>query len=123
MAYSSLKNNLSKQSYSNLKKIDLNRSDNKADISFDIELKGKLVIVYDKIKNSKGLEKQELIIEIDLDTEYPHKIICQIVNREFKILDTLKAGDDLIIRCNITGVESKGKYYNTLKVIEILKQK
>lgn len=121
MAYSRLKNNLSKQSYSSLKKISLNRTGKKSDISFDLELKGILVAIFDKIKNSKGLTKQELVIEIDLDTEYPQKIICQIVNRDFKILESIKIGDSLIVRCNITGVESKGKYYNTLKVREILK--
>lgn len=122
MAYSRLKNSLSKQSYSSLKKISLNRTGVRSNISFDLELKGKLLFLLDKIKNSKGLSKQELVIEIDLDTEYPQKIICQIVNREFKILESINIGDGLIVRCNITGVESKGKYYNTLKVREILKQ-
>lgn len=119
--YSSLKNSLSKQSYSNLKKINLNRT-GKKEIPYDLELNGILFEIFDKIKNSKGLEKQELIIEIDLDTKYPQKIICQIVNRRFDILDSIKKGDGIIVRCNITGVESKGKYYNTLKVIEILKK-
>lgn len=122
MAYSRLKNSLSKQSYSSLKKISLNRTGVRSSISFDLELKGKLVVLLDKIKNSKGLTKQELVIDIDLDTKYPQKIICQIVNREFKILENVKIGDSLIVRCNITGVESNGKYYNTLKVREILKQ-
>jgi hypothetical protein len=122
MAYSRLKNTLSKQSYSSLKKISLNRTGVRSSISFDLELKGKLVVLLDKIKNSKGLTKQELVIDIDLDTKYPQKIICQIVNREFKVLENIKIGDSLIVRCNITGVESKGKYYNTLKVREILKQ-
>jgi len=122
MAYSRLKNSLSKQSYSSLKKISLNRTGVRSSISFDLELKGKLLFLLDKIKNSKGLSKQELVIEIDLDTEYPQKIICQIVNREFKILESINIGDGLIVRCNITGVESKGKYYNTLKVREILKK-
>ncbi len=122
MAYSRLKNSLSKQSYSSLKKISLNRTGVRGSISFDLELKGTLFVLLDKIKNSKGLVKQELVIEIDLDTEYPQKIICQIVNREFKVLESIKVGDGLIVRCNITGVESKGKYYNTLKVREILKQ-
>lgn len=122
MAYSRLKNSISKQSYSSLKKISLNRTGEKGSISFDIELKGVLVTMFDKIKNSKGLTKQELVIDIDLDTKYPQKIICQIVNREFKVLESIKVGDGLIVRCNITGVESKGKYYNTLKVREILKQ-
>jgi len=122
MAYSRLKNSLSKQSYSSLKKISLNRTGVRSSISFDLELKGKLIVLLDKIKNSKGLTKQELVIDIDLDTKYPQKIICQIVNREFKILENVKIGDSLIVRCNITGVESNGKYYNTLKVREILKQ-
>lgn len=120
--YSSLKNSLSKQSYSYLKKINLNRTGKKESISYDLELNGKFVKIFDKIKNSKGLEKQELIVEIDLDTDYPHKIICQIINRKFSILDSIKKGDAIIVRCSISGVESKGKYYNTLKVREILKK-
>lgn len=122
MAYSSIKNSLSKQSYSSVKKIDLNRTEKLGVVAFDLELKGVLVVVLDKIKNSKGLIKQELVIEIDLDTKYPQKIICQIINREFKVLESISVGDGLVVRCNITGVESKGKYYNTLKVREIIKQ-
>lgn len=85
----------------------------------NVELKGVVKLLLDKVQINDNLEKREIVVTIEEDTQYPQDIIVQAINTKIDLLNGFKAGDLVIVKCNLKGRESKGKYYNQLNLWEI----
>ncbi len=87
-----------------------------------VELKGKIKVIYDVEVFSEALSKREIVITIDNDKQYPQDITCQALNKKLPIIDKIQVGDNAIVKCDIRGKETKGKYYNQLVIWDIIKK-
>jgi len=84
-----------------------------------MELQGKIEVIQTEEINGT-FKKRSLILQTELDSQYP-----QLVNIEFQqdktaLLDSLTIGDDVKVSINIAGrkwtnPEGKELYFNTIK--------
>jgi hypothetical protein len=94
-----------------------------------IELTGTLKVIFAKetVSDNK-LDKQNIVVTIDENTDYPQDIIVQAVNKKIETLTSanVKIGDKVIVKCNLKGKENKNKagfYFNQLDLWNITKAK
>ena len=87
----------------------------------NIELKGTLKIIYAEEKITDSLSVKEIVVTVDVDTQYPQDISCKAMNAKIDELESFKMGDSVVVNCNLRGRESKGKYYNQLLIWSIKK--
>ena len=94
-----------------------------------IELTGTLKVIFAKetVSDNK-LDKQNIVVTIDENTDYPQDIIVQAVNKKIETLTSanVKMGDKVTVKCNLKGKENKNKagfYFNQLDLWDIKKVK
>lgn len=86
-----------------------------------VELKGTVHAIFSKEQVTDNFTKQELVVTVDEDTQYPQQIIAQCVNAKCDQLNGISHGMKVKVSCNLRGKESNGKYYNRLEAWKIEK--
>jgi hypothetical protein len=86
-----------------------------------VELKGTVKVIFAEEKISDKLSKKEIVITIDEDSQYPQDVIVQAINQKIDAISQYKMGDRALVKANLRGRESKGRYYNQLTIWEINK--
>lgn len=87
-----------------------------------VELNGTLKVIFAEKEVNDNLKKKEVVVTVDETTGYPQDIIAQAINNKIQLLDGYKMGDAVIIKCNLKGKSTNGKYYNQLNVYSIQKK-
>lgn len=82
-----------------------------------IELKGTIVAIMTEKQITDNFSKQEFVIRIEEETEYPNEILIQATNTKIGLLKDVAVNNKVIIKCNLTGKKTKdGKWFNQLSV-------
>ncbi|QDP55635.1 MAG: hypothetical protein Tp156SUR1554471_12 [Prokaryotic dsDNA virus sp.] len=79
-----------------------------------MNLTGKIKAFTDEQKVSEKLTKQQLILTIDEDSQYPQNIAIEFLNDKMDMLKKHQIGDNVSVDINLRGNEYNGKYYNNL---------
>jgi len=87
-----------------------------------VEIKGTLKVIFTEEKISDKMSKKEIVVTIGADTEYPQDIICEAVNKKIDLLDGYSMGENVVVKCDLRGRESKGRYYNKFSIVDINKK-
>jgi hypothetical protein len=83
------------------------------------EVQGKLIIKNEtKEYGSNGFKKREFVIETD--SQYPQKIIIELIKDKCELLDSYSVGDDIKVNYNLNGREwinpqGEAKYFNSIQ--------
>ena len=85
----------------------------------NVELQGTLKVIFDEVQISDNLSKKEVVITIDENTTYPQDISIQAINSKIDLLKNFKMGEKVIVKCNLKGKASNGKYFNHLNIWDI----
>jgi hypothetical protein len=86
-----------------------------------VELKGVVKVIFAEQKINDKLDRKDIVITVDTDTQYPQDIICQAINKRIELINSIKMGDTVVVKCNLRGKGTNGKYYNQLDVWDIIK--
>ena len=84
-----------------------------------IELKGTLKVIFAEEQINEKLNKKQIVITIDEDTQYPQDITLEAINNGVRQLDSFNMGQRVVATAYLKGRENKGKYYNQLTLKEI----
>lgn len=87
-----------------------------------IELRGTIKLIFAEQQINDNLSKKEVIITIDEDTQWPQDISVQALNTKIDDLKNFNTGDRVVMRVNLKGKPTNGKYYNQLNLWTIEKQ-
>lgn len=92
-----------------------------------MELKGKIIVVFDTNEVSDRFSKREFVIECAENPEYPELLKLEMIQDKCEHLDGYKAGDMVEVDINLKGRkwdDPKGgvKYFNTLQAWRIRNQ-
>jgi hypothetical protein len=88
-----------------------------------IDLKGTVKEILSQVQVTDNFSKQELVVAIDEDTQYPQEIIAQATNTKIDELKGLAVGDKVVVKCNLRGNKSKeGRHFNQLVIWKIEKE-
>jgi len=78
----------------------------------NVELNGVLKVIFVKEQINDNLTKQEIVVTVDENTQYPQDIVCQFLNQKTELLSGFKMGDRVSAKVDLRGREHNGKYYN-----------
>jgi hypothetical protein len=82
-----------------------------------IELKGTIVAIMTEKQVTDNFSKQEFVIRIDEETDYPNEILVQATNTKIGLLKGVAINNKVLIKCNLGGKKTKdGKWFNQLSV-------
>ncbi len=85
-----------------------------------MNIKGKLVDIFDTIQVTETFKKREFIIEDNKNPEYPEFIKIELIQDKVNLLDTLNIGDEINVAINIKGrkwedKEGNIRYFNSIQ--------
>lgn len=85
-----------------------------------MNIKGKLVEIFDTVQITETFKKREFIIQENKNPEYPEFIKIELIQDKVDLLDTLNIGDEINVLINIKGrkwedKEGKIKYFNSIQ--------
>lgn len=86
-----------------------------------LELKGTVKEVFSKQKINDKLDRMDIVVTVDENTKYPQDIISQAINKRIELINGIKVGDSVIVKCNVRGKGTNGKYYNQLDIWDVIK--
>jgi hypothetical protein len=86
-----------------------------------LELKGTVKEVFEKQKINDKLDRRDIVVTVDENTQYPQDIICQAITKRIELINGIKVGDSVVVKCNVRGKGNNGKYYNQLDVWDVIK--
>ena len=81
---------------------------------FSIEIEGRIIRIGQTEQITEKFKKRELVIETDLDTQYPQMISVEFQGDKTALLDNANPGQMAKIGINLRGREYKGKVYNSI---------
>lgn len=88
-----------------------------------MEVTGILHTSFDTLKVSEKFSKREFVLETEVSTPYPQKILIQLTQDKCGLLDQFRKGDMLKVQINLRGREWNGpqgiKYFNTIEAWRI----
>ena len=85
-----------------------------------MNIKGKLVEIFDTVQITDTFKKREFIIEDTKNPEYPEFIKVELIQDKVGLLDNLSIGDQINVLINIKGrkwedKEGNIKYFNSIQ--------
>ena len=85
-----------------------------------MNIKGKLVEIFDTVQITDTFKKREFIIEYSKNPEYPEFIKVELIQDKVDLLDSLSVGDQINVLINIKGrkwqdKEGNIKYFNSIQ--------
>ena len=88
--------------------------------STHMNIKGKLVEIFDTVQITDTFKKREFIIEDSKNPEYPEFIKVELIQDKVDLLDSLSVGDQINVLINIKGrkwqdKEGNIKYFNSIQ--------
>ena len=86
-----------------------------------VELKGVVKVIFAEQKINDKLDRKDIVITVDTDTQYPQDIICQAINKRIELVNSIKMGDTVVVKFNLRGKGTNGKFYNQLDVWDVIK--
>ena len=85
-----------------------------------MNIKGKLIEIFDTVQITDTFKKREFIIEDTKNPEYPEFIKVELIQDKVGLLDNLSIGDQINVLINIKGrkwedKEGNIKYFNSIQ--------
>mgnify|MGYP001395081143 FL=1 len=85
-----------------------------------MNIKGKLVEIFDTVQITETFKKREFIIQENKNPEYPEFVKVELIQDKISLLDNLKVGDEINVLINIKGrkwedKEGNIKYFNSIQ--------
>jgi single-stranded DNA-binding protein len=85
-----------------------------------MEVKGKLIEIYDTAQISDRFQKREFVIEYADNPQYPEYIKFETVQDRCSMLDEYQIGDEVTVHFNLKGRkwtdrQGETKYFNSLQ--------
>ena len=85
-----------------------------------MNIKGKLVEIFDTVQITETFKKREFIIQDNKNPEYPEFVKVELIQDKVSLLDDLKVGDEINVLINIKGrkwedKEGNIKYFNSIQ--------
>ena len=85
-----------------------------------MNIKGKLIEIFDTVQITDTFKKREFIIEDTKNPEYPEFIKVELIQDKVGLLDNLSVGDQINVLINIKGrkwedKEGNIKYFNSIQ--------
>ena len=85
-----------------------------------MNIKGKLIEIFDTVQITDTFKKREFIIEDTKNPEYPEFIKVELIQDKVALLDNLSVGDQINVLINIKGrkwedKEGNIKYFNSIQ--------
>ena len=85
-----------------------------------MNIKGKLVEIFDTVQITETFKKREFIIQDNRNPEYPEFVKVELIQDKVSLLDDLKVGDEINVLINIKGrkwedKEGNIKYFNSIQ--------
>ena len=85
-----------------------------------MNIKGKLVEIFDTVPITETFKKREFIIQDNKNPEYPEFVKVELIQDKVSLLDDLKVGDKINVLINIKGrkwedKEGNIKYFNSIQ--------
>lgn len=92
-----------------------------------MELKGKIVEIFDTQNVSSSFKKREFVVEYADNPSYPELISFQLIQDKCDILDNFKVNDEVVVAFNLKGrrwesPQGEIKYFNSLQAWRIQKE-
>ena len=89
-----------------------------------IDIKGKLVKLFDTKQVSERFSKREFVVETGDNPKYPQHVLFQITGEKISQLDKAKPGDEVALSFEVRGREwtspqNEVKYFNSLDVWKV----
>ena len=90
-----------------------------------MNIKGKLVEIFDTVQITETFKKREFIIQDNKNPEYPEFVKVELIQDKVSLLDDLKVGDEINVLINIKGSkwedkEGNIKYFNSTLVADFI---
>ena len=67
-----------------------------------MNIKGKLVEIFDTVQVTETFKKREFIIEDNKNPEYPEYIKVELIQDKVSLLDSLNIGDEINAKINLS---------------------
>ena len=85
-----------------------------------MNIKGKLVEIFDTVQITETFKKREFIIQDNKNPEYPEFVKVELIQEKVSLLDDLNVGDKINVLINIKGrkwedKEGNIKYFNSIQ--------
>ena len=85
-----------------------------------MNIKGKLIEIFDTIQITETFKKREFIIQDNKNPEYPEYIKVEVIQDKVALLDNINIGDEINVLINIKGrkwedKEGNIKYFNSIQ--------
>ena len=85
-----------------------------------MNIKGKLVEIFDTVQITETFKKREFIIQDNRNPEYPEFVKVELIQEKVSLLDNLNIGDEINVLINIKGrkwedKEGNIKYFNSIQ--------
>tara|TARA_B100000579_G_scaffold232241_1_gene190306 strand:+ start:183 stop:530 length:348 start_codon:yes stop_codon:yes gene_type:complete len=85
-----------------------------------MNIKGKLVEIFDTVQITETFKKREFIIQDNKNPEYPEFIKVELIQDKVELLNSLNVGDEINVLINIKGrkwedKEGNIKYFNSIQ--------
>lgn len=85
-----------------------------------MNIKGKLVEIFDTVQVTETFKKREFIIQDNKNPEYPEFIKVELIQDKVELLNSLNVGDEINVLINIKGrkwedKEGNIKYFNSIQ--------
>ena len=85
-----------------------------------MNIKGKLVEIFDTVQITETFKKREFIIQDNKNPEYPEFVKVELIQDKVSLLDDLNVGDKINVLINIKGrkwedKEGNIKYFNSIQ--------
>ena len=85
-----------------------------------MNIKGKLVEIFDTVQITETFKKREFIIQDNKNPEYPEFVKVELIQEKVSLLDNLNVGDEINVLINIKGrkwedKEGNIKYFNSIQ--------
>jgi len=87
----------------------------------NIELKGTIKLISEPEIITEKLTKNQIVIQIEEDTQYPQDILVEAINKKIGELEGYLPNDYVTLTANLRGRENKGKHYISLSMVSIRK--
>lgn len=89
-----------------------------------MEIKGKLLEIFDEVQISDRFKKREFVIEYAENLQYPEYIKLECIQDKCNMLDNFSIGQEVNVSINLKGrkwTDPKGevKYFNTIQAWRI----
>lgn len=89
-----------------------------------MDIKGKIIEIYDTIQVSEKFKKREFVVEYAENTQYPEYVKFELTQDKCDVLNSYKIGQEVEVHFNLRGrrwTDPKGetKYFNSLQAWKV----